>query len=391
MNRTLTPRDAYAEARNAFDHGRVVAVHEHGLGAVHRQRLRVGDEPLDRELEVAPLLDRALGHHAGAAGLRADEDRDRVQRRVARDADRRLHLGEAARGRLGGVGGEQRRVLLQVGDVRLVGRGPPRAQLLQREHQLDRVEPRDHACEPRRCQAARETDEIGARDVDVDEPAGDLVVVQACRLRGDVEVEAVPGDEAVDHVEVLDAAAVHRNHPPILDLESRLRIVGAVHRDEPELRVGRDQQLAAQLSLLARDEPVRPARAHRSPAARAPHTPRPPPERTRQRAARRTPSRAAQPTLRAPPPSSGAGGARCRSRGSCRSATAASSAARARLSASWVRPAASATADWRRSVSGVARRSSGPIFPARTASSVSSSSPSPDGVRTRSGRREPSG
>ena len=78
---------------------RVVAVDEDLLGAVDRERLGVGDEPVDRELEVAPLLDRALGHHAGPPGLRADEQRDRVQRRVARDADGGLDLGEAARRR----------------------------------------------------------------------------------------------------------------------------------------------------------------------------------------------------------------------------------------------------------------------------------------------------
>ena len=73
---------------------RVVAVDEHRLGAVDRERLGVGDEPADRELEVPALLDRALRHHARATGLRADEQRDRVQRRVPRDADRRLELGE---------------------------------------------------------------------------------------------------------------------------------------------------------------------------------------------------------------------------------------------------------------------------------------------------------
>ena len=44
---------------------RVVAVDEHGLGAVDGERLRVRDEAADRELEVASLLDRALRHHAG--------------------------------------------------------------------------------------------------------------------------------------------------------------------------------------------------------------------------------------------------------------------------------------------------------------------------------------
>ena len=119
---------------------RVVAVDEHRLGAVHRERLRVGHEAADRELEVAALLDRALRHRSGASGLRSDEERDRVQRRVARHADRRLHLGEAAPRRLGRVGGEESRALLEIRHVRLVGGRAPGPELLQSEHQLDRVE-----------------------------------------------------------------------------------------------------------------------------------------------------------------------------------------------------------------------------------------------------------
>ena len=102
----------------------VVAVGEDRLGAVDGERLRVGHETANRKLEVSSLLDRALRHHARPAGLRADEQRDRVQRRVARDPHRSLHLGEAAGCSLGGVGGEQRRVLLEVRDMRLVARHP---------------------------------------------------------------------------------------------------------------------------------------------------------------------------------------------------------------------------------------------------------------------------
>ena len=156
----------------------VVAVDEHGLGAVYRERLGVGHEPQDGEPQVQALLDRALGEDTRPAGLRADEDRERVQRGVAGDADRRLHLGEPAGGGLRGIGGEQRRVLLQVRDVGLVRGSPPGAQLLQREHQLDRVEHADDPREPRRRQPAREADEVVPQRVDVHEPSGDLRVVE---------------------------------------------------------------------------------------------------------------------------------------------------------------------------------------------------------------------
>ena len=181
---------------------RVVAVDEDRLGSVDGQRLGVRDEAADRELEVPPLLDRALRHHARAARLRADEERDRIQRRVASDADGRLQLREAAPRRLGRVGREERRALLEVRDVRLVPRRAPRAELLQREHQLDRVQEPDDARELRRRQTAREAHELGARNVHVDEHARELEFVERHRLRRHVEVEPVRDDEAVDDVEV---------------------------------------------------------------------------------------------------------------------------------------------------------------------------------------------
>ena len=122
-------------------------------------------------------------------------------------------------------------------------------------------------------------------------------------------------------------------------------------------------------------EAVRPARAHRSPAGRARHRPRPPPARTRPRAARRTPPPAGLPRRRAPPRSTDAGGARCRSRGSSRSAR-----RPARRRAPGCRRAGSVRPRARPPTGGAASRASpgGPpasISPARTASSVISVEP----------------
>ena len=288
--------------------GRVVAVHEDRLGAVDGERLRVRHEPLDGELEVPPLLHGALGHDAGSAGLRADEDRERVQRRVARHTDRRLDLGEAAQGRLGGVGGEQGRVLLQVRHVGLVGGAAARAQLLQREHQLDRVEQRDDAREARRCEPAGEPDQLLARHVDVHEPPRELAVVERHRLLRHVEVEAIADDEVVDDVEVRGGPAVHGDDPALVQLEPRLGVVRPVHRHQPQLRVGGDQQLLAERLLLPREEAFRPlGLVHRSArAGRAPRRPRGPRARRPPSAARRTRPRAARPSARAPARRSGA-------------------------------------------------------------------------------------
>ena len=236
MNRTLTPRDAYAEPRNAFDHGVSSPSTNTGSVPYTDSVSAYVTRPCIAEPQVQPLLDRALRHHARPAGLRADEDRDRVQRRVARDADRRLDLGEAARRGLGRVGGEQRRVLLQVRDVRLVRGRPPRAQLLQREHQLDRVE---HARSTRASRAGvrpRERRTSSARGTSTSTSRRAISSsASAAASRGDVEVDPVPRDEVVERVPVRLAPAVELDDAAVLDDERRLGIVRAVHRDEPEL------------------------------------------------------------------------------------------------------------------------------------------------------------
>ena len=62
-----------------------------------------------------------------------------LKRRVAGHAHGRLDLGEAAQRGLGRVRGQQRRVLLPVGHVRLVGGRAPHAHLGQAHHHLQHV------------------------------------------------------------------------------------------------------------------------------------------------------------------------------------------------------------------------------------------------------------
>ena len=268
---------------------RVVAVGEHGLGAVHRERLGVRHEAADRELEIAALLDRALRHDAGPARLRAHEQRDRVQRRVAGDADRGLDLGEPARGSLGRVGGEQRRALLEVRHVRLVPGEAARAQLLEREHQLDGVERAHDPRELGRREAARKPHQLVAGDVDVDELAGERLVRQRHRLGRHLEVEAVCHQEAVDDVEVARVAPVHPHDDPVGHHELGLRIARPVRRDEPELGERLDDQLAAELALGARRKAVAVLGRLRRQAGLARRRPRPPRARTQRWRSRPSP------------------------------------------------------------------------------------------------------
>jgi len=129
-----------------------------------------------------------------------------------------------------------------------------RAQFLQREHQLDRVEERDHPRETRRRQSAREANELAARHGHIDEPSRDLDVLELRGFARDVEIEPVAGDEMVERIPVLLAPAVELDDAAVFDHERRHRIVRAVHRDKPELRERLDRDLAAETAFLARDE-----------------------------------------------------------------------------------------------------------------------------------------
>ena len=133
----------------------------------------------------------------------------------------------------------------------LVRGSPARAELLEREHELDRVEEPDDPRELGRSQSSRDADELVARHVDVDQHPSELHVVAAHFLFRDRQVEAVRDDEAVDDVELGRSLAVEPRDDAVFDLQLRRRVVRPPGGDESEFREGRDQQLAAQLAVLA--------------------------------------------------------------------------------------------------------------------------------------------
>ena len=155
--------------------------------------------------------------------------------------------------------------------MRLVRGYAPRAQLLEREHQLNGIEQPDHACELRRGQAAREAHELRTGYADVDEHPREREVVERHRLAGDIEVEPVRHDEAVDDVEIGRGAAVQAHDDAVLDEQLRLRIERPSGSHEAELGMRRHEQLAIELPPLARFEApathVRAALAARTTAA----------------------------------------------------------------------------------------------------------------------------
>ncbi len=161
--------------------------------------------------------------------------------------------------------------------MRLVRRRPSRAQLLQREHQLDRVEQSDDPRQSSGRQAAREANKLVTWHVDIDEPPRNLRVLELRPLGGNVEVEPVAGDEVVERIPVPFAPAVELDDSSPIDDERGRGVVRAVHRDEPELDQRLDRKLAAQAARLPGDEPGR--ALLRLQAALAPRRPARPPGR----------------------------------------------------------------------------------------------------------------
>ena len=171
------------------------------------------------------------------ADRRADEAGHRVAGRVGEHRDGGLDLPEAERGRGGGVGGEQQRVIEPVGDVRLVAGGAPAAQLGHGQPQLGGPQQGQHPGQLGRGGARAQPDDLGPGHVRADREPGQLGVGQGHHLRGDGQVQAVPGDIGVEGVEVLLRDPVHLHHPAIGDHQARLGVVRGTQRDQAQVGV----------------------------------------------------------------------------------------------------------------------------------------------------------
>src|SRR5205085_399886 len=90
---------------------------------------------------------------------------------------------------------------------------------------------------------------------DVDEAPREVLLGERHRVLGDLEVEPVARDEVVDHVPLGLTAAVELDDSAAVEDEARRRVVRPVEGDETELGARADEQLAAQLAALAREEP----------------------------------------------------------------------------------------------------------------------------------------
>ena len=126
--------------QKCFGIGRVVTVDEHLFGTVDRNCLSVCSQAADTEVKLGCFLGRALGQHAGTSDLRANENGHGRERRVTRNSHGRFLLGKAAQGALSRVGRELDGLVLEIGDMRLIGWLETRAHFLHAHHHLDHVE-----------------------------------------------------------------------------------------------------------------------------------------------------------------------------------------------------------------------------------------------------------
>ena len=164
------------------------------------------------------LLDGALGERARGGDLAADEERQRVRRRVAQHGDRGLELAEAVRDRRGGIGGDQQRMVDAVRDVRLDRRGPAHPHLLHRLEDLDGGEKRERRRDLGGRHARGQPRDLGARDRrDRRAIRANSTVSSAIASSATDRSMPVAGDELVDQVELLLGLAVELDHAAVLD------------------------------------------------------------------------------------------------------------------------------------------------------------------------------
>ena len=152
----LDPARSIGGGEERLRPGRVVAIHERCLGAVDRHRLGVRGEAGHADAQLFRLLDRALEQHAAAAHRGTDGAGHRIGPGIGGDAHRRLDLVEAERDRDGGIGRQLQRVVLGIGDVRLVAGRTALPHLRIGEGDLQRRHLRDHRHELGRRHAARQ-------------------------------------------------------------------------------------------------------------------------------------------------------------------------------------------------------------------------------------------
>ncbi len=201
-------------------------------------------------MQAERLFHRALGEHAAAAGLAADQNGQRVEGRVAGHAHGGLDLGEAAQHGLGRIGGQQGRVLALVGDVGLVGGRAPDAHLGHAHHHLEHVHVLDDIHQLGRGAAAGEALDCGLGGADVHQPARDVERGGGHDGLGHGQVDAMVGDKEIEHVKVGAGTAVELHHPSGVQAQAGRRVSRAVGHDQAGFGPGLDKGFLVDVALF---------------------------------------------------------------------------------------------------------------------------------------------
>ncbi|CRI80500.1 Uncharacterised protein [Salmonella enterica subsp. enterica serovar Typhi] len=184
------------------------------------------------ELQLGGFFQGALSQYARTTNLRADQQRDGVERRVACYRNRGFLFVKPAPCAFGGIGGNLHRVILDVGDVRLLRRRAACAHFLHRHHHLNHVHMRNHFNNFRRGHGGGQRNDFAALDVRIAEHVSQLDRIHRHHFFGAVQVDAVAGDKVVDQVEFANRFSVQLGHRAVNDFNRRFWIVRAFHRDK---------------------------------------------------------------------------------------------------------------------------------------------------------------
>ena len=248
--------------QECFRPGRIVPVDESALRAVDRNRFSIGGEAGHADFQFFRFLAGALEERTGAADRTADAARNRIRPGVSRHAHRRLDLVETERHGDRCIGGKLQRIILGVGDMRLVARGTPGPHLGIGKGDFQRVELGDDFGELRRRQAVADPDEFLARHVHVDQHPGDPGRRHGHRLGRHRRVDMVAGDENIDHVEVGFADTIELDHAPVGNPDAGFRITGTFECGETVRGVFHRELVETQRTLIPIREPTPAVCAH---------------------------------------------------------------------------------------------------------------------------------
>ena len=214
--------------------GGVVAVHEDGLSAVDGDGLGVSGKAAHTQLQLGCFFQCTLGHDTSAASLGTDEQSHCIEGSVTGDTNSGFHFSEATDSSFSSVSSDLDGVILNVGDVALVGGHQTSTHLGHAHHDFNDGQLADDFGQLSGSQAQGDSQDLVTGNVDVNDLASDFQRVNSHGLLSAVQTDSVVSDKGVQHVELVTGLAVHFNDAAILNLDAGGGVEGAVHSDQTD-------------------------------------------------------------------------------------------------------------------------------------------------------------